>query len=158
MEKSWNSQVVATLSNIILPCCSTHILPTSSTCKPSSTQRGSQLLIFEQMHKALQICPLDSWLGNVGKNGKPRVQPRAQCRDTGELRQQPICLVFHYGSLFLPSTTFLSASKLSFFFHSIFHSIFQISTFWRANAIPSLFFLHSSYTWTPKQVPMTWHN
>lgn len=121
------STSMVTWSNI-LPCCCPPALPTSSTCKPSATQRVSPALTFQQNHKAFRICPLDLWLGNVCRNGKSRAKPGgAPSWDTLE-QTQPICLIFHCSLLFLPLTIlfFLLHENFPFlFFCFVFsHSIF----------------------------------
>lgn len=80
-------------------------------------------------------------------------------RDILELIQ-PICLAFHCGPLFLPSIIlFFSASKLSFFFHSIFLSRPVTNKHSFENECNPIFAFPAfiSFMLTPKQVPIKGH-
>ena len=155
-ERSWTPQAVATLSSTP-PCCSTLALP-PQYLEAYPTQRLSRTCTFQRNQMALRICPLDLWLGNVSRNGKPRAQPAgALSRDIFK-RTQPICLAFHCGLLFLPSII------LFFFLHQNFPS-FSTPFFLSRSVTNKQFFKNEcnlisafpaciSFMLMPKQVPV----
>ena len=91
-------------------------LPAAPLSPSHPTQRLSRTCTFQHNQMAVRICPLDLWLGDVSRNGKPRARPAGVLsRDIFKLTQ-PICLAFHCGLLFLPSII------LFFFMHQNFPS------------------------------------
>ena len=146
---------MATLSNTP-PCCSTLTLP-PQYLQAYPTQRLSRTCTFQHNQLALWICPLDLWLGNVSRNGKPRARPAVLSRDIFKLTQ-PICLAFRCSPLFLPSIIlffFLHQKVPSFstpFFLS--RSVTNKQFFKNECNLISAFPACMSFMLMPKQVPV----